>query len=54
MGICLELCLVDLIVNFYFVLLVFLGLGFEGIENKIEVLELIEINIYVMIVEECC
>lgn len=52
-SICVEVCSVDLVVNLYFVFSVLFVVGLDGIKNKLEVLVLIDCNIYVMSKEEC-
>lgn len=47
-----ELRCFDLLVNLYFVFVVVLVVGFDGIKNKIELLELVEENIFIMSEEE--
>lgn len=39
--ICIEVCLVDLVVNLYMVLVVILEVGLDGIKNKLKVLEFV-------------
>lgn len=49
---CIEVCFLDLVVNLYLVFVVMLMVGFDGIKNKIYLGEVMDKDLYDLLVEE--
>lgn len=51
-GCCIEMCFLDLMVNLYLLFLVLMMVGFDGIQNKIYLGEVVDKNLYDLLLEE--
>lgn len=49
---CIEVCFLDLVVNFYLVFVVLLMVGLDGIQNKIYFGDVVDKNLYDLLLEE--